>query len=230
MLSPICPHYCENLWGLILGNSKDGARSVMNATWPAAGVPDATLLASDAYLTAQMHHIRLSIIKASGTKASKMSKGGTATLARPTSVNIFVAATWPEWQRSTLVMLREAWSPAVHGDANSGFPADIVNRVKDAAQADAALRPFLKKIMPLASLTVQGMKGRAEPSPELDLRMPFDEFAVWNDNIDYVRKSLELPGAVRVIRSDDASGLFLDPLGKIKEALPLEPTSHPFVE
>ena len=182
-----------------------------------------------------MHSFRLSIIKASGTKASKIAKGAAATLARPTAANIFVAATWPDWQKKTLEMLRGAWDLSAHGEGNAGFPADIVTKVKDAAQADAALRPFLKKIMPLASITVQGMKGRTEPSPELACRMPFDEYAVWADNLEYVRKSLELSGAVRIFRSSDAELATedgkkeLDPTDRNKETLPLDPGIHPYV-
>jgi len=235
MLAPVCPHFCEHLWGEVLGHGAGGA-SVTRASWPAAGEPDAALLASDAYLSAQLHAARNAITKASGVKPSKVAKGAQATLARPTSATIFVAAGWPDWQRATLSMLRAAWDPAAHGDANNGFPADIVNRVKDAVTADAALKPMLKKVMPLASLTVQGMKGRATPSAELDMRMPFDELAVWTENLEYVRKSLALPGAVRVLRADDAAlaapdaRAALDPNGKLKDVLPLDPAFHPFVD
>ena len=231
MLAPICPHFCEHLWGEVLGHGASGA-SVTRAPWPAAGEPDAALLAADAYLSAQLHAFRNAITKASGVKPSKVAKGATATLARPTAATIFVAAGWPEWQRATLALLRAAWDPAAHGDANAGFPADIVARARDAANADAALRPFLKKLMPLASLTVQGMKGRATPSAELDMRMPFDEFAVWTENAEYVKKSLALH-AVRVLRADDAAlaaDATLDPNGKAKDVLPLDPAIHPYVE
>jgi hypothetical protein len=66
--------------------------------------------------------------------------------------------------------------------------------------------------------------------------LPFDEYAVWTENIEYVRKALDLPGSVRVFMSDDAalapgseSAKTLDPLGKVKEVVPLEPDVHPYV-
>jgi hypothetical protein len=66
--------------------------------------------------------------------------------------------------------------------------------------------------------------------------LPFDEYAVWTENIEYVRKALDLPGSVRVFMSDDAalapgseSAKTLDPMGKVKEVVPLEPDVHPYV-
>lgn len=236
MLAPITPHFSEHLWERLGHGGAGGSSSVSRASWPAAGEADAALLASDAYLSAQLHAARNAITKASGVKPSKVAKGAQATLARPTGVNVFIAAGWPEWQRSTLALLRSMWDPATHGDANAGFPADVITRVKDAAMADAALKPLLKKIMELASLTTRAMKGRTTLTAELDMRMPFDELRVWTENIEYVRKTLDLPGTVRVLRADDASlstqeaRAALDPLGKLKDVSPLEPAFHPFVD
>ncbi len=86
--------------------------------------------------------------------------------------------------------------------------------------------------MPLASLTIAAMKDRTTPTPALALKMPFDEFAVWSDNLEYVRKSLELPGTVTVVRTSDlatpAAIAELDPTGKAREVVPFQPEVWPF--
>lgn len=66
-------------------------------------------------------------------KPSKAAKGVVAQ-PKPTDLTIFVAAAWPEWQRKPLELLSSLWDPAANaGAANCGFPADALNRVKDAA-------------------------------------------------------------------------------------------------
>jgi leucyl-tRNA synthetase len=240
IMTPICPHWADWVWGSVLGHwagpvdAKGRTPSITRAAWPTLPPADEALLEMDRYLQAQLHNFRLSLMKASGVKASKVGKGAAAP-PKPTDVNIFVAAGWPAWQRKPLELLASLWDPAVHGTATSGFPADALKRVQDAAGKDGELKPFLKKIMPLASNTILSMKGRAAPTPALALALPFDEYAVWTDNLEYVRKALEVPGTVRVYRIDDpalvagsASAALLDPANRVKEVTPLEPECYPF--
>ena len=90
----------------------------------------------------------------------------------------------------------------------------------------------MKKIMPLASTTIQDMVGRKEKSSILAMQLPFDEYAVWTENADYVKRSLDLSGSVTVYKIDDETRGPLtsldDPAGKAKEVLPLEPDIHAF--
>lgn len=61
--------------------------------------------------------------------------------------------------------------------------------------------------------------------------------AVWNENIDYVRKALDLPatGTVTVIPISDPrlapgsdTAKELDPLSRAKDVVPLDPDIHPY--
>jgi leucyl-tRNA synthetase len=233
MMAPITPHFCEHMWGTVLGHQG----SVVQSPWPVAGEPDSTLLQADDYLAAKLHEFRLAILKSCSVKPKAQARGvAPALAARPTHANICVATAWPEWQRKPLEQLAGLWDPAAHGTASGGFPDNVLTLVKDAATADAALRPHLKKIMPLASITCAAMKGRSTKTATLALALPFDEFAVWTENAEYVRKALELePGGLRVLRTDDAvlqeaaSAAALDPQGKFKAVVPMEPDIHPYV-
>lgn len=242
IMAPICPHWAEWVWGSDLGHWADAAGadgkppSVTRATWPILPPADHQLLEVDRYLQAKLHAFRLAIIKASGVKASKLAKGAVAP-PKPTEVNIFVAAGWPDWQRKPLELLASLWDPAVNGSVNNGFPEDALKRVQDMAGKEADLKPFLKKIMPLASVTIQSMKGRDTPTPTLSRQLPFDEYNVWTQNAEYVRKALEVPGVVSVYRVNDPlvspgseSAKVLDPIGRVKEVTPLEPEIHPYAK
>ena len=89
--------------------------------------------------------------------------------------------------------------------------------------------------MQLASLAVAEMKGRSSLSPTLALQTPFDEAAVWRDNAEYIAKCLELPEGIEVVMTDDArlagaaTAAELDPLGKAKNVVPMEPDVFPVV-
>jgi leucyl-tRNA synthetase len=239
VVAPIVPHWADAVWGGVLGGwarapGPDGRPpSVLRAGWPALPPPDEGLLETDRYLTAKLHEFRLSLMRIAGVKASKVGKGAPPP-PKPADVSIFVAAGWPAWQRRPLELLRGLWDPAAHA-GTGGFPEDALKRVQDAAGKDAELKPFMKKIMPLASVTIAAMRGRAEPTPALALRLPFDERAVWADNAEYVRKALELPGTVRVLLADDArlapgsaTARALDPNNRVKEVTPGEPEVWPY--
>jgi leucyl-tRNA synthetase len=232
LLAPICPHWCEFMWGPSILNlrAQRGGVSVTRAQWPVRGTEDEVLLKSDAYLSNKIHQFRIDIIKSMTVKASKAARGIVAQ-PKPTDAYIYVATRWPSWQRKPLAYLSSVWDP-VKFAASGGFPADIIKEVQKMASSDAELKPYMKKIMPLASTTIQDMVGRKEKSSILAMQLPFDEYAVWTENADYVKRSLDLSGSVTVYKIDDETRGPLtsveDPAGKAKEVLPLEPDIHAF--
>jgi len=112
---------------------------------------------------------------------------------------------------------------------------DPVGYMKDFALGDASLKPFLKKIMPLCALAITEMKGKRELSNLLAFKAPFDEVALWHDNLEYVKKSLDLTHVQVVLTndprlSDAASALAMDPQGRVKNVVPMEPDVVPFTQ
>ena len=91
--------------------------------------------------------------------------------------------------------------------------------------------------------TTRGALTHASPTPAPSplvpaRRLPFDEYAVWTENADYVRRALDLPatGAVHVYRTSDPalapgsdSLQALDPLGRAKDVTPMDADVYPFV-
>ena len=195
MLAPICPHLCEHVWSSLLRNEGP----VVAAPWPLATPPDASLLRADAYLAGKLHEFRLALLKASTGKPGKASAAPKAP--RATAAVIVVAGGAPDWQVKPLLLLRGLWKG---GDVGFGAE-DPLAAVKALAQTDEALKPFFKRIMPLASNAVMDQKAVVGGAlcPALAMESPFDEYAVWADNVNYVKRALDLPDGVVVLRTGD---------------------------
>lgn len=226
ILSPICPHFCDFVWGKHLGNWKDEQSTVLKQPWPTPGPVNPSLLAADDYLSGKIHEFRLDIIKQTTVKASKAAKGFVPQ-PKPTHAIIYVASGWPDWQKRPLEMLAKMWDVPANGTANNGFPADALAKLKDFIMSDSALKVNMKKIMPLVSNTITSMKDRDTPTEVLSLNVPFDEHAVWTENLEYVKKALELTGEVLVVYnthpalSEKSEHLkFLDPMTRTKDITP----------
>lgn len=113
--------------------------------------------------------------------------------------------------------------------AATGFPADVLARVKAGILADPAHKASIKAAMEFASVTVSEHKDRGEPSPTLRGEVSFDEATLWLSNVEYVAKALDIPN-VHVLRVEDAGALETDPTGRAKNVVPLEPFAHAFIK
>lgn len=238
MLAPICPHFCEHVWGTLLGHGKGGAASVTRAPWPSTTTspPNPSLLAADDYFTSKLHAIRLSIAKATVGKPGKAPKAGAPPAGpKANGAIILVAHDWPQWQKGPLGYLAGLWTPPSGGALEGSWSvADPVSHMKEYVLKEEALKPFTKKIMPILALAIGDMKGKRELSNLLAFKPPFDEGALWRDNLEYVKKSLELQH-VEVVMTDDErvagpEAAKLDPLGKAKAVVPMEPDVIPIVK
>lgn len=83
---------------------------------------------------------------------------------------------------------------------------------------------------------LQAMKDRTTPTATLSMSLPFDEYSVWTQNAEYVRKALDLPGSLTVIKTDDArfgdaaTAKEIDPAGKAKDVTPMDPDIHAYAK
>lgn len=233
LMAPITPHFCEHVWGTLLGK----AGSVTSAPWPAVSAPieaSASLLATDVYLSSKLHAFRVQIAKATtGAKPGKAAKTPPAGPPKPlTHVAIYVAGSYAPWQAGVLRLLAGLWDGSKYPRDAGYFPPDALASVKAAVLADPALKPLMKKAMEFANLTILSHRDRAPgdgPSPALALTVPFDEAAVWAENVEYVRKSLGIPN-VLVKRVEDEGVVAGDPSGRAKDVVPGEPAVYAYAE
>jgi hypothetical protein len=146
----------------------------------------------------------------------------------PTHLNIYVTCQYAPWQRAALECLAGLYD-SVKNDPETlcGFPADALNTIKSSLLSNADLKPHTKKIMELASTTIFAHKGRSTPLPSLSLQIRINEFNVWNDNLEFVRKSLGIPN-IQVLKIEDEGVIATDPNNSAKDVLLMDPSVYPY--
>ncbi|EFN76201.1 Leucyl-tRNA synthetase, cytoplasmic [Harpegnathos saltator] len=178
ILSPICPHVCEYIWGLI---GKDG--SILNARWPALGKINEILIKSSQYLVNATHAFRILLQDYMTPKKSSKGKGDISVAKKPTQGIIWVAKTYPLWQRVILTSMREMYFK------NGNKLPDNRELAKELA-GKTELKKYMKRVMPFAQM----MKEKVEVAglSVLNLTLDFNEFDVLESNKDYLKNTLGL--------------------------------------
>ncbi|XP_014470950.1 PREDICTED: leucine--tRNA ligase, cytoplasmic [Dinoponera quadriceps] len=178
ILSPICPHVCEYIWGLI---GKNG--SVLNAKWPTVGTINEILIKSSQYLMSAAHTFRILLKNYMTPKKPSKGKNDASATERPTQGIIWVAKTYPPWQSVVLTTMREMYSK--NGDKlpdNKELATELGGKNE--------LKKYMKRVMPFAQL----MKEKVESVglSALNLTLDFNEFDVLENNKDYLINTLDL--------------------------------------
>ncbi len=188
VLSPICPHVAEHVWGM-LGR---GDQSVLRASWPGAGEVDELCIKKSEYLMEATRDFRLKLTK-SYLQPPKAKKGAPPP-EKPTHATAFVAKTFPPWQCTVLTVLKE-----MYNGAEGAVPDNKLISQELGKKAD--LKKFMKKVMPFVQFTKERVAKIGMQA--LDLKLDFDEKAVLEDNASYITGSLGLEG-LDVIFSSEA--------------------------
>jgi len=186
MLSPICPHVCEHVWSLL---GKEG--SILNTTWPVAGVVDMMVIQQSEYLMEATRDFRLKLKNLANAKPKKGAAPAPAT--PPTHATVYVAKCYPAWQCVVLDTLREMFK---------GNKDTLVDN--KAVSVEMAKKPevkkFMKKVMPFVAFTKE--KVLTSGLSALDTSLPWDEMKVLSDNLTYIVTTLGLEGVDLALSSD----------------------------
>lgn len=119
---------------------------------------------------------------------NRMAPGkGKKKLEKPTHCIVYVAKTYPEWQRITLEVLVQLHNS--RGDGSLPENKEIVSQLK----AKQELKKYMKKVMPFVASIKESMSNIGAERA-LALTSSFDEEQVLMTNIVYLTKSLEMEG------------------------------------
>mmetsp|Transcript_26852 Transcript_26852/g.57098 ORF Transcript_26852/g.57098 Transcript_26852/m.57098 type:complete len:1117 (-) Transcript_26852:148-3498(-) len=175
LICPICPHWSETLWRDL---GKEGL--AVRAPWPVAGE-------EDKLLTRQAKFLRDSL-KSFRTAAGKAKKGWkTATL--------LVADDYPQWKIDALL-----WMQSQYDGASGSFPETFMKDLKGWATGNAGGKKQVKLTMQFVSFVKREVDDVGEMG--MDIRCPFDQTAILNESLAYIKSQLDLK-ELSVGRVDD---------------------------
>ncbi|XP_010251893.1 PREDICTED: leucine--tRNA ligase, cytoplasmic-like [Nelumbo nucifera] len=188
LITPICPHYAEYIWKELL--KKDGF--VVKAGWPTGDLPDLTLKSANKYLQDSIVSMRKLLQKqVSGSK--KPNKKGAA-VPPPTEENkpsvglIYVNEQYDGWKRVCLEILQSKFDRETHSFAPDqeileALQRSVIGQETNFKQIQKLCMPFLRfKKDEVLSVGVHA----------LDLRLPFGEIDVLEENLDLIKRQLGL--------------------------------------
>ncbi|CAM9824761.1 unnamed protein product [Hapterophycus canaliculatus] len=192
LLTPVCPHFAEHFWER-LGHGG----GVLKATWPKTGEVDGWLSRSFQFLSKSVKAFRLTAQKTQNNyQRQSLAACSPNTKAAPKSAHVYVASAYPQWKQDTLAHLRHC----LEESGGKTFAPDVMKGLK----AFAKTAGFDKKQSQAAMQFAAFVKAEYEEAgPQaLEATLPFDQTAILEENMAYIRDSLALEN-VQVL---DAAG------------------------
>ncbi|XP_071446745.1 leucine--tRNA ligase, cytoplasmic [Hetaerina americana] len=184
LLSPICPHVCEHVWGL-LGEKK----SILMSHWPVVGPIDEVLIKSSNYLTDTAHTFRICLKnylqqkrKSQGGKKGSNAPQPPVQEQQPTHGTVWVAKTFPPWQTIVLTTMAKML------DANKKLPENKI--LSSELNSKSELKKHTKKVMPFVQAVREKMDKVGVKA--LSLTLEFNEMNVLQMNRTYLTNTLDL--------------------------------------
>ncbi|RLU26189.1 hypothetical protein DMN91_002355 [Ooceraea biroi] len=178
LLSPICPHVCEHVWELI---GKDG--SILDARWPAVGEIDEVLIKSSEYLMDAAHSFRVFL----KNRTTPKTKEKEVTVEKPTLGTVWVAKTYPPWQRVILEKLKELYS-----SNDNVLPDNKVLATQLGSRHE--LKKYVRRVMPFVQFVKEQMQTVGVSA--LNLTLDFNEADVLEKNKEYLKTTLDLENII----------------------------------
>ncbi|KAL6960297.1 leucine--tRNA ligase [Sarracenia purpurea var. burkii] len=183
LITPICPHYAEYVWKELL--KKDGF--VIKAGWPEADLPDLTLQKANKYLQDTIVSMRKLLQKqVSGSKKAKVNVSSQQN--KPTVGLMFVNEEYDGWKRECLTILKSMFDSATRSFPHDQEIVEVLQ--KSAIGQESNFRQIQKLCMPF--LRFKKDEVNAVGVQALDLRLPFGEMEVLEENSELVKRQLGL--------------------------------------
>jgi len=188
LITPICPHYAEHVWKEVL--KKDGF--AVRAGWPTADLPDLTLQRANKYLQDTIVSMRKLLQKqTSAPKKAKKGPTNTATTveeSKPTIGLLYVAEKYEGWKEECLKILQAKYDK---GSRSFACDQDISAALKESPIGQLAdFKIILKQCMPF--LRFKKDETLAVGPEALDVKLPFDEMQVLQENVDLIKRQIGL--------------------------------------
>ncbi|KAM3383972.1 hypothetical protein ACQJBY_008559 [Aegilops geniculata] len=186
LITPICPHYAEHVWQKIL--KKEGF--AIKAGWPVAGTPDPTLRSANKYLQDSIVLMRKLLQKQeSGSKKPKKGAAPPPSAENKLTVGlIYVNEHYDGWKEQCLRVLQsnfdsQARSFAPDEEINEALRNCFIDRETNFNQVQKLCMPFIR---------FKKDEARNVGPQALNLKLPFGEINVLEENLELIRRQLGL--------------------------------------
>ena len=153
MISPICPHWSENIWEML---GREGF--VCDASWPAFEPYDRLLRKQYIFFRDFMKNIRVAALKAKGKEGTQK------------NAYIYVSN---GYDKKKVVLLKFLQSIA---DEEGGLPADLMVQMKNYLESQPELKADTKLLMQFGAFMRDEAKERGLDA--LATELPFDQRAI----------------------------------------------------
>ncbi|KAJ4723658.1 leucine--tRNA ligase, cytoplasmic-like [Melia azedarach] len=200
LITPICPHYAEYVWREIL--KKEGF--AVKAGWPTAGTPDLTLKSANKYLQDSIVLMRKLLQKQilGSKKASKKGVPVTTLTEDKLKGLVYVNEQFDGWKTECLRILQSKFDSqsrtfAPDKEILEALQNSSVGQAIDFKRTQKLCMPFLK---------FKKDEAIAIGPHALDLKLPFGEIAVLQENLDLIKRQLGLE-EVEILSGTDPDAL-----------------------
>ncbi|XP_054824536.1 leucine--tRNA ligase, cytoplasmic isoform X3 [Prosopis cineraria] len=200
LIEPICPHYAEYVWRELL--KKDGF--VVNAGWPSGDAPDLTLKSANKYLQDSIVLLRKLLQKQLlGSKKANKTGAQVASLTDSKLTGlIYVNEQFDGWKAECLRILQSKFNNetrafAADGEIIQALQKSSVGQLSNFKQIQKLCMPFLK---------FKKDEAIALGARALDLRLPFGEIEVLQENLDLIKRQIGLED-VEILSAADADAV-----------------------
>ncbi|KAF7810405.1 leucine--tRNA ligase, cytoplasmic [Senna tora] len=200
LITPICPHYAEYVWRELL--KKNGF--VVNAGWPTADAPDLTLKSANKYLQDSIVLLRKLLQKQllGSKKANKKGAPVTSLTESKLTGLIYVNEQFDGWKAECLRILQSKFQNETRTFAAE---AEIMGALQNSSVGQSSnFKQIQKLCMPF--LRFKKDEAVALGAQALDLRLPFGEIEVLQENLDLIKRQIGLE-EVKILSAADADAL-----------------------
>ena len=186
IMSPITPHFCENVWSDILGKTDC---LVMDAPWPKFSV-DIGLSRKYNSLQSMLREFRLDFQKLVGGKKGK----GAQEILLPTEAVIFCAEGYAPFQKAALIALNEVEIDADNEPVDKKYMTQLKENpeIKTLAPADQVKALKFAAFHMSTEVKLRGKEA-------LEVEIPFNEAEMLSLQTSLIAKQLGLSGQVTIM-------------------------------
>lgn len=211
MISPICPHWSENLWKNVLQDTlltTVKVNSIHQALWPQYTQQcDPSIRKQYIFFKDVLRAFRLSVLKTTTSGITEKGRGA----------HVYISSTYEDKKVLILKFLQ-----SLYDQSTKTFPIDLLKKMKVFVESDPLWKKETKVLMQFGAFMRDEALERGYDA--LAISLDFDQKQILQVNENYIRISLELT-EIQFINTSESFNSSYDKK-KFESAVPGKPSYH----